>query len=65
MSQLVLIMAQAPQQGYAQTEYIAAVSLTIALVVLGLIAVCAPRPRARHFVEPEENEAKPKKGRSR
>ena len=60
----LMFLAQA-QRGYEQTEYIAAICLTIAMIVLGLIAVCAPRPRTRHFVEPEETEEDLKKGQRR
>lgn len=48
-------LAQA-QTGYEQTEYMVAIGLTVAMVVLGLVAVCAPRFRKKHFIEPEETE---------
>ena len=54
---LKLIVAQV-QTGYAQTEYLAAYGLIIGMVLLGLLAVCVPRPREKHFVEPEEVEHK-------
>lgn len=38
----------------AQTEYFVAYALIIGMVVLGLLVVCIPRPRTKHFVEPEE-----------
>ena len=44
------------QTGYEQTEYMVAIGLTVAMVVLGLVAVCAPRIRKKHFIEPEETE---------
>ncbi|MEM9411496.1 MAG: hypothetical protein AAGA30_10305 [Planctomycetota bacterium] len=55
----MLLIAQRNQQG--QTEYMAAYALTIGLILLGLIAVCVPRPRVKHFVEPEEEDPKKKK----
>ena len=51
MLQTFMMIAQI-QRGYEQTEYLAAVALTIAMVLLGLVALCAPRPRTKHFVEP-------------
>lgn len=44
-----------------QTEYIAAYALTVALVLLGLLVVCIPRPRAKHFIEPEQEDDSQKK----
>lgn len=50
--------------GYKQTEYPIAYGLIAALVLLGLIAVCIPRFRKEHFIEPEEVDEK-KKGMRR
>lgn len=61
MLQTLNLLAQV-QTGYEQTEYIAAIGLTVAMIILGLVAVCVPRPRDRHFVEPEEEEEDSKKG---
>lgn len=57
MLHTICIVAQV-QQGYAQTEYIVAIALTIAMVALGLAAVCVPRKRKKHYVEPEEADAR-------
>lgn len=51
------------QTGYAQSEYMVAIGLTVAMVILGLAAVCAPRPRKKHFIEPEESNDEKNKGR--
>ena len=56
------IIAQV-QSGYEQTEYLVAIALTIAMVLLGLVAVCVPRARKKHFVEPEEEEVESGKKR--
>ena len=54
MLQTFSFLAQV-QQGYAQSEYMVAIALTVAMIVLGLVAVCVPRARKKHFVEPEED----------
>ena len=51
------------QTGYSQSEYLAAYGLIVGMVVLGLLAVCIPRPRKKHFVEPAEVEEKNQKKR--
>ncbi len=60
MSNLLnLLLAQAEETtGYAQTEYLTAYGLVAGLVLLGLLAVCIPRPRQKHFIEPEQVEKK-------
>ena len=66
MLRTIMLIAQI-QRGYEQTEYMAAIALTIAMILLGLVTVCAPRPRTKHFVEPvqpdEESGASKKKNR--
>ena len=54
-----LVLAQARFDG--QSEYVAAYALTGVVVFLGLVALCIPRPRAKHFIEPEEDEDPKKK----
>lgn len=44
--------------GYKQTEYPVAYGLIAALVLLGLLAVCIPRFRKKHFIEPEGEDKK-------
>ena len=51
------------QTGYAQAEYLAAYGLIIGMVLLGLLAVCVPRPREKNFVEPEEVDENSRKKR--
>ena len=59
LTQMLLPIAQAES---IQSEYLAAYALTAGMVLLGLLVVCIPRPRAKHFVEPEgEDEPKKKK----
>lgn len=59
------LIAQA-QSGPAQTEYVAAYALIVAMVILGIVVVCIPRPRQKHFVEPnEDGEDKKKKRKSK
>ena len=51
-STLLTLLAQ---RNEGQTEYFMAYALIVAVVLLGTLAVCIPRPRQKHFVEPEEN----------
>ncbi len=44
--------------GTKQTEYPLAFGLIAAMVLLGLLAVCIPRFRKKHFIEPNEVDAK-------
>lgn len=53
------------QSGPQQSEYFAAYALIIALVLLGVVVVCIPRPRQKHFVEPTEDEDKKKEKKIR
>lgn len=58
------LLAQAEETGgYAQSEYLTAYGLVIGLILLGLLAVCVPRPRQKHFIEPEEVQQKNKSRR--
>ena len=38
---------------YEQTEYLLAYALIFALLLLGMLVVCIPRPRKPGFVDPE------------
>ena len=46
-------LAQASKVLNSQSEYYLAYSLIVAMVLLGVIVVCVPRVRKKHFVEPE------------
>ena len=41
-------------QQYDQTEYGMGYLLVAAFIVLGLLAICVPRPRRSNFLDPEE-----------
>ncbi len=43
-----------------QTEYMLGYALTFALILLGVLVVCIPRPRKSRFLTPEQ-EAKEKR----
>ena len=49
---------------YEQTEYVMAIALTAAFVVLGMLLVCVPRPRKSDFPDPVRD-AKLKKLKAR
>ena len=49
------------QQESGQTEYHLGIGLTVGMVILGLVVICVPRPRTKHYVEPEEDEQPKKK----
>jgi hypothetical protein len=53
MSTLIFLLMQAD---YKQTEYPKAYLLLAAMILLGVVAVCVPRHRTRHFVEPKIEE---------
>lgn len=57
ISQQLLILAQ---RNTDQSEYTMAYALIIGLVVLGLIVVCIPRPRTKHFIEPDQQQEEKK-----
>lgn len=48
---------------YEQSEYPIAYALVAAMVLLGMLAICVPRFRKAHFVEPEETQDKSKSGK--
>ena len=48
-------------QAETQGEYGLAIGLVVAMVFLGLLVVGIPRPRAKHFVEPEDESDDKKK----
>lgn len=61
---MLVILAQL-ENAPEQTEYLAAYALIVMMVLLGLLVVCIPRPRAKHFVEPEGEEEDSKKKRKK
>jgi hypothetical protein len=52
LSSLLHLFAQAQQP--AQGDYWQAYGLVAAMVLLGVLVVCIPRLRKKHFVEPED-----------
>ena len=59
----LLLLAQA--QAQTQTEYLLATGLTVAMVLLGVLVVCIPRPRNKHFVEPDDAKEDSKRKKKR
>jgi hypothetical protein len=41
---------------YEQTEYLLAYGLVAALLLLGVLVVCIPRPRKKGFIDPQQAE---------
>lgn len=38
---------------FEQTEYLLAYALVFAMLILGMLLVCVPRPRKKGFMDPE------------
>ena len=60
MKYIDLLVAQV-QNAAGQQEYFAAYALIIMVVLLGVVVVCVPRPRQKHFIEPKNDEGEKKK----